>query len=84
MRTNDSWRRRIAGTLSVLFPSACVNAAPAAYPGWGVPVPFSDTNASAKNFGADQEGPVCQGEPDLASTVKVIDRQNSRSGMRRA
>jgi hypothetical protein len=36
-------------SLLVLFPSACVNAAAAAYPGWGVPVPFSDTNVTRSN-----------------------------------
>jgi len=32
-----------------LFPAACVNAAAAAYPGWGVPIPFSDTNVTRSN-----------------------------------
>ncbi len=36
-------------SLAVLFPSACVDAATAAYPGWGVPVPFSDTNVTRSN-----------------------------------
>jgi len=36
-------------SLTQLFPSACVSAAAAAYPGWGVPVPFSDTNVTRSN-----------------------------------
>jgi hypothetical protein len=32
-----------------LYSSACVSAATAAYPGWGVPVPFSDTNVTRSN-----------------------------------
>jgi hypothetical protein len=36
-------------SLAVLYPTACVDAATAAYPGWGVPVPFSDTNVTRSN-----------------------------------
>lgn len=32
-----------------LFSPGCVSAAAAAYPGWGVPVPFSDTNVTRSN-----------------------------------
>jgi len=36
-------------SLAPIYPSACVDAATAAYPGWGVPVPFSDTNVTRSN-----------------------------------
>jgi len=43
-------------SMSVLFPSSCVNAAVAAYPGWGVPVPFSDTNVTRSNGTSEYHG----------------------------
>ena len=43
-------------SLTELFPSACVNAAAAAYPGWGVPVPFSDTNVTRSNGTSSYNG----------------------------
>ena len=43
-------------SLALLFPSACVDAASAAYPGWGVPVPFSDTNVTRSNGTSDYHG----------------------------
>ncbi|HME35801.1 MAG TPA: TonB-dependent receptor [Candidatus Sulfotelmatobacter sp.] len=43
-------------SLTALFPSACVSAAAAAYPGWGVPVPFSDTNVTRSNGTSDYNG----------------------------
>lgn len=43
-------------SLTLLFPSACVSAASAAYPGWGVPVPFSDTNVTRSNGTSDYNG----------------------------
>ncbi|HYA47956.1 MAG TPA: TonB-dependent receptor [archaeon] len=36
-------------SMAPVFPAACVSAATAAYPGWGVPVPFSDTNVTRSN-----------------------------------
>jgi carboxypeptidase family protein len=36
-------------SMQYFYPSACVGAATAAYPGWGVPVPFSDTNVTRSN-----------------------------------
>ena len=36
-------------SMQYFYPSACVSAATAAYPGWGVPVPFSDTNVTRSN-----------------------------------
>jgi hypothetical protein len=36
-------------SLAPIFSAACVNAATTAYPGWGVPVPFSDTNVTRSN-----------------------------------
>ena len=36
-------------SMTPLFPASCVGAAQAAYPGWGVPVPFSDTNVTRSN-----------------------------------
>jgi hypothetical protein len=43
-------------SLMELFPSACVSSAAAAYPGWGVPVPFSDTNVTRSNGTSDYNG----------------------------
>lgn len=43
-------------SLTELFPSACVGAAAAAYPGWGVPVPFSDSNVTRSNGTSDYHG----------------------------
>ncbi|MFZ0958485.1 MAG: carboxypeptidase regulatory-like domain-containing protein, partial [Candidatus Sulfotelmatobacter sp.] len=43
-------------SLTELFSSSCVNAAAAAYPGWGVPVPFSDTNVTRSNGTSDYNG----------------------------
>ena len=43
-------------SLTPIFPSACVSAAAAAYPGWGVPVPFSDTNVTRSNGTSDYNG----------------------------
>jgi hypothetical protein len=43
-------------SLTELFPSACVSSAAAAYPGWGVPVPFSDTNVTRSNGTSDYNG----------------------------
>ncbi|MGC2326990.1 MAG: carboxypeptidase regulatory-like domain-containing protein, partial [Candidatus Sulfotelmatobacter sp.] len=43
-------------SLTELFPSACVNAAAAAYPGWRVPVPFSDANVTRSNGTSDYNG----------------------------
>ena len=43
-------------SLTLLFPSACVSAASAAYPGWGVPVPFSDANVTRSNGTSDYNG----------------------------
>jgi hypothetical protein len=36
-------------SMQYFYSSACVSAATAAYPGWGVPVPFSDTNVTRSN-----------------------------------
>jgi hypothetical protein len=36
-------------SMTPLFSSSCVSAAATAYPGWGVPVPFSDTNVTRSN-----------------------------------
>jgi len=36
-------------SMTPLFSASCVSAAAAAYPGWGVPVPFSDTNVTRSN-----------------------------------
>jgi carboxypeptidase family protein/TonB-dependent receptor-like protein len=36
-------------SMGPLFSPACVSAAAAAYPGWGVPIPFSDTNVTRSN-----------------------------------
>ena len=36
-------------SMQYFYPSSCVSAATAAYPGWGVPVPFSDANVTRSN-----------------------------------
>jgi len=43
-------------SLTLLFSPACVGAASGAYPGWGVPVPFSDTNVTRSNGTSDYNG----------------------------
>lgn len=36
-------------SMPILYSASCVSAATAAFPGWGVPVPFSDTNVTRSN-----------------------------------
>ncbi len=43
-------------SLTNLFPASCVSGAESAYPGWGVPVPFSDTNVTRSNGTSDYNG----------------------------